>query len=159
MHHRNGEPLGPDYSGAVSRVLVDRIVTLQAAAEARRLDAARLEREACRLVEALIDADLQNPPSVTALASKVGMGIARFVRAFRTTFETSPHRYVQRRRLQRARELLLGTDASITSIALDTGFASHAHFSTVFRAETGMTPSRYRRAGPPAAPPRPPWLS
>jgi AraC-like DNA-binding protein len=144
-HHRGGEPLGAAYSGAVSRTIVDRVMRLQLARDGCHRGAAGLGAEARRLVEALIDADLQDPPSAADMAARVGMGVARFVRAFKATFEASPHQVVQRRRLVRARELLLATDASLTAIALDTGFASHAHFSTVFRAETGTTPSSFRR--------------
>jgi len=146
-HHRSGEPLGSAYSGAVSRTIVDRVMRLQWADDARHRASAGLDDEARRLVQALVDCNLQNPPSVAAMASKIGIGMTRFVREFKTAFEASPHQYIQRRRLVRARELLLATDASLTSIALDTGFANHAHFSTVFRAETGTTPSNYRRAG------------
>jgi AraC-like DNA-binding protein len=146
-HHRGGEPLGHHYTGAVSRTIVDRIVGLQLAAEARHPDRIGLHPEARRLVEALVDASLQEPLTAAAMASKLGMGVIRFVREFKLTFEATPHQYIQRRRLMRARELLLATDAPLTAIALDTGFASHSHFSTAFRAATGMTPSHYRRTG------------
>lgn len=145
-HHRSGEPLGSAYSGAVSRTIVNRVMKLQLADEARHRGCVGLDREACRLVETLVDSNLQDPPSVAAMASKIGIGTTRFVREFKTAFEATPHQYIQRRRLQRARELLVTSDAPLTSIALDTGFASHAHFSTAFRAEAGVTPSGYRRA-------------
>lgn len=145
-HHRGGEPLGSAYSRAVSRTLVDRVVRLQLADDARHPGALGLDEEARTLVQALVDANLQEPPSVAALAARVGMGMTRFVQAFRTSFEATPHQYVQRRRLARARQLLRATDAPLTAIALETGFASHAHFTTVFRAATGTTPSRYRAA-------------
>jgi len=84
------------------------------------------------------------------LAAKVGMGLGRFLREFRVSFEATPHQYVQQRRLARARELLRGTDASLSTVALETGFASHSHFSTAFRAAFGVTPTGYRRASDPA---------
>lgn len=151
-HHRSGEPLGQAYNGAVSRMLVERIVRLQLAADACRPDSVGLEPEARRLVEALIDECLQEPLSAAALAHRVGIGLQRFMRAFKATFAATPHQYLQQRRLQRARELLRGTDASLSTVALETGFASHSHFATVFRAATGTTPSHYRRAGPGVAP-------
>jgi AraC-like DNA-binding protein len=145
-HHRGGEPLGHAYNGAVSRTLVDRIVRLQLAHEARHPDSVRLKPEAQRVVETLIDDSLQEPPSTAALAAKVGMGLGRFLREFKATFAATPHQYIQQRRLQRARELLRMTDASLSTVALETGFASHSHFATAFRAATGTTPSDYRRA-------------
>jgi len=143
--HRSGEPLGSDYSEAVSRTLVDRLVRLQLAAEARDPDSAGLDLPARRWVDALIDSNLQEPPTVTAMAAALGMGVVRFAREFKATFSATPHQYIQQRRLDHARTLLRQTDAPLTTIALETGFASHAHFSTVFRASTGFTPSSYRR--------------
>ena len=145
-HHRSGEPLGASYSGAVSRTLVERIVRLQLAADARHPDRVGLRPQARQFVETMIDASLQEPPTVAAMASRTGMGLVRFVRAFKVTFEATPHQYVQQRRLVRARELLRSTDASLSTVALETGFASHSHFCTAFRAAIGVTPSAYRRA-------------
>jgi AraC family transcriptional regulator len=145
-HHRSGEPLGHTYNGAVSRTLVDRVLRLQFARDAGHPDSVGLHPEARRLVEALVDASLQEPPAAAALAATVGMGLSRFLREFKVTFEATPHQYVQRRRLARACEMLRGSDASLSTVALETGFASHAHFSTVFRAATGVTPRSYRRA-------------
>lgn len=145
-HHRRGEPLGHTYNRAVSRSIVDRMVRLQLALDARHPDSVGLKPEARHVVEALIDASLPEPPTVAVLAAKVGMGLVRFVREFKVTYESTPHQYIRQRRLLRARELLRSTDASLSTVALETGFASHAHFSTVFRAATGVTPSNYRRA-------------
>ena len=145
-HHRSGEPLGRSYNGAVSRTIVDRILRLQFARDARHPDSVGLRPEARHVVEALVDASLQEPPTAAALAAKVGMGLGLFLREFKVTFEATPHQYIQRRRLSRACELLRATDATLSTVALETGFASHSHFSTVFRAATGVTPRSYRRA-------------
>lgn len=145
-HHRSGEPLGHSYNGAVSRTIVDRILRLQFARDARHPDSVGLKPEARRIVERLVDASLQEPPGPAALAASVGMGLGRFLREFKVTFEATPHQYVQQRRLSRACELLRATDASLSTVALETGFASHSHFSTAFRAVLGMTPRSYRRA-------------
>lgn len=145
-HHRSGEPLGHSYNGAVSRTIVDRVLRLQLARDARHPDSVGLRPEARQVVATLVDASLQEPPSAAALAAMVGMGLGRFLREFKVTFEATPHQYVQQRRLSRACELLRRTDASLSTVALETGFASHSHFSTVFRATTGVTPSDYRRA-------------
>jgi AraC family transcriptional regulator len=145
-HHRSNEPLGHAYSGAVSRTIVDRVLHLQFARDARHPDSVGLSDEARRIVEALVDARLQEPPTLDAMAAAVGMGHLRFLREFKVAFEATPHQYVQRRRLLRACELLRSTDASLTTVALETGFASQSHFSTVFRAATGVTPRSYRLA-------------
>jgi AraC-like DNA-binding protein len=145
-HHRSGEPLGHPYNGAVSRTIVDRILRLQFARDARHPDSVGLKPEARRVVETIVDARLQDPPTAAALAAEVGMGLGRFLREFKVTFEATPHQYIQRRRLSRACEMLRATDASLSTVALETGFASHSHFSTAFRAATGVTPVKFRRA-------------
>jgi AraC-like DNA-binding protein len=145
-HHRSGEPLGHSYNGAVSRTIVDRILRLQFARDARHPDSVGLRPEARHVVEALVDTSLQEPPTPAALAARVGMGLSRFLREFKVTFEATPHQYIQRRRLARACEMLRATDAPLSTVALETGFASHSHFSTTFRAAIGVTPRSYRRA-------------
>jgi AraC family transcriptional regulator len=145
-HHRDGEPLGPEYSSEVSRAIADRVVRGQLAREARLPDRERLDPEARRFVEVLIEENLQEPPCAAELAARTGIGVNRFVRGFKATFEATPHQYIQQRRLARALDLLRDTDASLTAVALDTGFANHAHFSTAFRVTFDITPSAYRRA-------------
>ncbi|MDP9044115.1 MAG: AraC family transcriptional regulator [Pseudomonadota bacterium] len=144
-HFRGGEPLGHAYSGAVSRTIVDRVLRLQFARDARHPDSAGLSGDARRTLDTVIDRRLQEPPTASELAALLGMGIERFHREFKLTLQATPHQYIQGRRLLRACEMLRTTDASLTTVALDTGFASHSHFSTVFRAATGVTPRQYRQ--------------
>lgn len=146
-HHRGGQPLGSAYSVAVSRTIVDRLLGLQFDVDNRRHHTDGLDQEARKHIELLVDANLQDPPSVAAMASSVGMSAVRFAREFKASLGTTPHQYVQRRRLALAEELLVSTDASVAQIALEVGFANHAHFSTAFRETLGMTPSAYRRRG------------
>ena len=56
--------------------------------------------------------------------------------------------YLQKVRITKARELLKTQDRSITQIAMDTGFNDAAYFSLIFRKQTGITPSEYRRNSP-----------
>ena len=68
---------------------------------------------------------------------------ANFVRRSGKT----PHRYLQRRRVERALYLLRCTDRSITDICFDVGFASLGTFSKTFHLIVGESPSEYRRRG------------
>ena len=72
-----------------------------------------------------------------------------FIRTFRATFGETPHRYLQRRRVERAMFQLRATDDSVTRISLDVGFASLGTFSRTFRDIVGASPSEYRRGHPP----------
>src|SRR3954451_21253085 len=90
---------------------------------------------------------------IPTLAQIAHVSEAHFIRTFRATFGETPHRYLQRRRVERAMFLLRATDDSVTEICLDVGFTSLGTFSRTFRAIVGATPSEYRRNG--SAPPVP----
>jgi transcriptional regulator GlxA family with amidase domain len=78
------------------------------------------------------------------LARSVSLSRAHFIRSFRATFGETPHRYLQRRRIERAMALLRETDRSVTEISLDVGFTSLGTFSRTFRDVVGESPRAYR---------------
>jgi transcriptional regulator GlxA family with amidase domain len=88
------------------------------------------------------------PLDVPALARIANVSEAHFIRTFRATFGETPHRYLQRRRVERAMFLLRATDRSVTDICLDVGFTSLGTFSRSFREIVGEGPTAYRRRGP-----------
>src|SRR6476619_4791063 len=90
-----------------------------------------------------MDRSFAEPLDVVALARIAHVSPAHFSRQFRATFGESPHRYLQRRRVERAMELLRETDRPVTEICFDVGFASLGTFSRTFRAVVGESPSRY----------------
>jgi AraC-like DNA-binding protein len=75
------------------------------------------------------------------------------IRAFGATFGETPHRYLQRRRLERAMFLLRETTRPVTEVAFDIGYASLGTFSRTFRAIIGESPTAYRRRAKPKAVP------
>ena len=80
------------------------------------------------------------------LAREAFASEAHFIRSFRAAFGETPHRYLQRRRVERAKELLRATGDSVTEISLAVGFRSLGSFSTTFRELAGASPSGYRAA-------------
>jgi AraC-like DNA-binding protein len=91
-----------------------------------------------------MDREFARPLDVPALARIGYVSPAHFSRQFRATFGETPHRYLQRRRVERAMELLRETDRPVTDICFDVGFNSLGTFSRTFRAIVGESPSRYR---------------
>jgi AraC-like DNA-binding protein len=90
---------------------------------------------------------------IPALAAIACVSEAHFIRTFRDTFGETPHRYLQRRRVERAMFLLAQTTEPVTSICLDVGFVSLGTFSRTFTAIVGESPSAFRaRATPQAVP-------
>jgi AraC family transcriptional regulator len=111
------------------------------AATAVRLPAWRLRR-----VVEYVDAHLDRPIRIGELATLAGLSEGYFHRAFRATTGQSPLSFIQSRRIDVAKQLLVGSEESIAALALQTGFVSPTHFARLFRAQTGKTPSDYRRA-------------
>ena len=91
-----------------------------------------------------MDRAFAGPLDVPALARIAHVSPAHFSRQFRDTFGEPPHRYLQRRRVERAMEALRETEASVTDICFDVGFASLGTFSRTFRAVVGESPTAYR---------------
>ena len=100
-----------------------------------------------------MDGSYARPLDIAALARIAHVSEAHFIRTFRATFGETPHRYLQRRRVERSMFLLRETDRSVTEICLDVGFTSLGTFSRMFREIVGETPSGYRQGhGPIVAP-------
>src|SRR5215208_1999327 len=91
-----------------------------------------------------MDRTYAQPLDVAALAAVACVSEAHFIRTFRSTFGETPHRYLQRRRVERSMFLLRETERSITDICLDVGFGSLGTFSRTFREIVGISPTEYR---------------
>ena len=98
-----------------------------------------------------MDRGYAEPLDVAALARIARVSAAHFIRTFRATFGETPHRYLQRRRVERSMFLLRESDRSVTDICLDVGFTSLGTFSRTFREIVGQSPRAYRRSSAPVA--------
>ena len=92
-----------------------------------------------------MDRAYAQPLDVPSLARMAHVSEAHFIRTFRATFGETPHRYLQRRRVERSMFLLRETDRSVTEICLDVGLTSLGTFSRTFRDIVGQAPTAYRR--------------
>jgi AraC-like DNA-binding protein len=100
-----------------------------------------------------MDRTYAEPLDVAALARIACASEAHFIRTFRATFGETPHRYLQRRRVERAMFLLREGDRSVTDICFDVGLTSLGTFSRTFREIVGQSPVAYRRSSARAATP------
>jgi len=96
-----------------------------------------------------MDRRYAEPLDVPALAAIAHLSASQFARVFKDTFGETPHRYLQRRRVERAMTLLRQTDRPVTDVAWDVGFASLGTFSRTFSAIVGCSPSQFRATHPP----------
>ena len=111
-------------------------------------DAEDLNRRLLRARDAM-DRAYAEPLDVRTVAAVAHISEAHFSRSFRDVFGETPHRYLQRRRVERAMFLLRETERSVTDICFDVGFTSLGTFSRTFRDIVGQTPSDYREGHEP----------
>ena len=100
-----------------------------------------------------MDRDYAMSLDVSALAAVAAVSPAHFIRSFKATFGETPHRYLQRRRIERAMYLLRTTERSVTDICMEVGFSSLGTFSRTFSAIVGESPSHFRARAPSAQAP------
>lgn len=96
-----------------------------------------------------MDRSYAQPLDIAALARIAIVSEAHFIRTFRATFGETPHRYLQRRRVERAMFLLRESDRSVTDVCFSVGFNSLGTFSRTFKDVVGRSPSDYRRGATP----------
>lgn len=97
-----------------------------------------------RLLDEFIDAGLDSPLGVAAMAQLLGLSEGYFMRAFKHATGKSPHSYLIDRRLAKARALMRDSTATLAQIAYACGFNSQAHMATTFRQRLGVSPMQLR---------------
>jgi AraC family transcriptional regulator len=99
-----------------------------------------------RKLREYIDSHIAEPILVSDLCAVIQRSEAHFSRSFKRTYGESPHLFVVRRRVEVAVRCMLTTDATLSDIALRSGFADQAHLCKQFRRLLNQTPSAWRRA-------------
>jgi AraC-like DNA-binding protein len=112
----------------------------------QRLATGGLPKWRLRRVRTYIDWHICKPIKLATLAEVVGLSKMYFAAQFRAATGCRPHEYILRKRIERAQQMLLDTAEPLVSVALAVGFQSHAHFSTVFKRFSGLSPYQWRAA-------------
>jgi AraC family transcriptional regulator len=99
-----------------------------------------------RKVSAYIESHLDSTIGSADLARLAKLSVFHFCRTFRASFGESPHTYVMRRRIERAKGMMLQSSSPLAQIAIECGLADQAHFSKSFRRFVGESPAAWRRA-------------
>jgi AraC-like DNA-binding protein len=99
---------------------------------------------AMRRVHEYMEAHLHDSIELVELAAIAGLSIFHFARQFKQSAGVTPHYYLIRSRIERARELLASTDLSLSEIAFATGFSDQSHLTRHFRQLIGVTPGQFR---------------
>jgi AraC family transcriptional regulator len=104
------------------------------------LGAARLRR-----IKELVRAKLEDDLSLDELAESVGLSTAHFARMFRKSTGETPHQFVLRQRVERAKAMLRASGARVLDVAVACGFKTQQHFAQVFSGVCGVSPTQYRQ--------------
>jgi len=88
---------------------------------------------------------MENDLSLVEMAQSVGLSTAHFARVFRKSTGETPHQFVLRQRLERAKAMLRAADARVLDMAVACGFKTQQHFAQVFRNACRVSPTEYRQ--------------
>jgi AraC family transcriptional regulator len=104
------------------------------------LGSARLRR-----IKELVHAKMEDDLSLDEMAQSVGLSTAHFARMFRKSTGETPHQFVLRQRVERAKAMLRAPRARVLDVAVACGFKTQQHFAQVFCDVCGVSPTRYRQ--------------
>jgi AraC family transcriptional regulator len=104
------------------------------------LGSARLRR-----IKEFVDAKIEDELTLYEMAQAVELSTAHFSRMFRKSTGETPHQFLLRRRLERAKTMLRSADGRVIDVAVACGFKSQQHFAQAFRRVCGVCPTQYRR--------------
>jgi AraC family transcriptional regulator len=137
---------------AVSRIYRESMTLALAAHVVRSLErappaltpSARLEDQRLARVADHVEANLTGDLSLDTLAGIAAMSAFHFARSFKAATGEPPHKFVMRRRVERAKVLLRTTTAPVAEIAFRVGWENPSHFAQAFKAVAGVSPGIWR---------------
>src|SRR5580692_158317 len=104
------------------------------------LGSARLRR-----IKELVHVKMEDDLSLDEMAQSVGLSTAHFGRMFRKSTGETPHQFVLRQRIERAKAMLRAPDARVLDVAVACGFKTQQYFAQVFRDVCRVSPTEYRQ--------------
>ena len=98
-----------------------------------------------RRLEEFLTANIEKRIGLDDMAAAVGLSKMHFAAQFRVATGYRPHEYLLFKRIERAKALMMASRMQLVEVAFATGFNAQAHFSTVFKRFTGMTPAQWKQ--------------
>jgi AraC family transcriptional regulator len=147
LEARNGGSLGSLYAESACEFLAHHLIQAYSSlSKPPPRSLGGLPAQRLKNIVAYIEENLARSIALGELAALSGVSARHFVRAFRQSMGIAPHAYLLRRRLLKARELLLRRPLlSVEQIAQQVGFSSSSHLASVFRRQNGYSPTEFRR--------------
>jgi AraC family transcriptional regulator len=147
-------PAGPLYAESLANALAAHVVREHSSLGRRAVH--RLDRHSGRGLSSrvlrrtveYVEENLAGELSLAEIAGAANMSPYHFSRLFKESVGSPPHRYVVARRVERAKDLLLGTDLPIAEVAREVGFSGQSHLHFHVKRLLGATPASLRSRGP-----------
>jgi AraC family transcriptional regulator len=140
-----GSPSGRLFLDSVEQAMAVALVASHAVRHRPvRLSRGGLGSARLRRIKELIHAKIEDDLSLDEMAQAVELSTAHFARMFRKSTGETPHQFVLRRRLERAKAMLRAPGARVLCVAVACGFKTQQHFAQVFREAWGVSPTEYR---------------
>jgi AraC-like DNA-binding protein len=87
----------------------------------------------------------RRPLNLSDISARANLSPYHFLRVYKQTFQETPHEFLTRLRIERAKTLLARGSHNVTEACFEVGFSSLGSFSTLFAHRVGLPPSEYRR--------------
>ena len=151
MHLNINQILDPSSHGAapnfffMARIMELINCMLNGKTQKNGLPVTRLDREQTGKARAILENNLEYPPSLNELATRVGVSPAKLKQIFPRVCGMPPYAYLRKLRMEKAMHLLNNGSMSVTEAAYEVGYSSLSHFSCVFAKCFGIKPSEARR--------------
>tara|TARA_B100002049_G_scaffold227887_1_gene201937 strand:- start:929 stop:1552 length:624 start_codon:yes stop_codon:yes gene_type:complete len=95
----------------------------------------------------VMEKNYTSPVSLTELAYLSGRSLASFKRDFLAIYNMPPSKWIRKKRLDKAKEILKNTSIAVSDICYSLGYENPAHFSRIFKEQFGHSPTKVRREG------------
>ena len=152
---RHQRPSDPRYLESLAAVLAMHVARHYAVPVAAGGSAGGMAPHKLQRVREFIAEHLGEPITVEQLSRVAHLSPFHFARMFKQSTGQSPHLHVLMQRIERARQLLAGTETALGEVAAEVGFRTQGHFTGVFHRYTGCTPRAFRLNARAAAARRP----
>jgi AraC family transcriptional regulator len=140
-----GFPSGPLFLDSIEQALAQVLIRSYAVRDrSMRTYRGGLGPARLRTIKELVQAKIEDELTLYEMAQSVELSAAHFARMFHKSTGETPHQYVLRLRIERAKEMLRVSEARVLDVAVACGFKTQQHFARVFRRICGASPTEYR---------------